>query len=115
MAQKANSTTSRRVFLLLLRNRVGATISMTPGRNASSSTASRASGTASPRPNAIRPASHKAVNTMSGSPEKPRLPVQLGTAVSRKPATAAAMKPKIISWACQNCGGMRVSGKAPAP
>ena len=32
-------------------------------------------------------------------------PVQLGIAVSMNPATVAAAKPKVISWACQtDCG-----------
>ena len=41
---------------------------------------------------AILPASHMATSTISGGPAKPRCPVQLATAVSRKPASAAALQ-----------------------
>ena len=82
---------------MLLRNSDGATSSITPGRKASSTAASSPNGSVSPRPKAMRPASHTAVSTTRGNPENPRLPVQLGTAVSRNPAIAAAIKTKIIS------------------
>ena len=40
-----------------------------------------------------------------GRPAKPFWPVQLGTAVNMKPATALMMKPNSISWLCQSIGG----------
>ena len=53
---------------------------------------------------AIRPASHTPNSSISGGPESGNAPVQFGTAVNRKPATAAAANPKIISCACQANG-----------
>ncbi len=38
------------------------------------------------------------------------IPVQLGTAVNKNPAIAAAAKPKIISWPCHVNSGIASAG-----
>ena len=53
---------------------------------------------------AIRPATQVEKSRTSGLPCNGNLPVQFGTAVSRKPATTAAMYPNSISWTCQSRG-----------
>ena len=63
----------------------------------------------------MRPVSHVANNTASGDPESGKAPVQFGTAVSKKPATAAAANPKIISWACQANGELPNMAQLGAP
>lgn len=83
------------------------------GRNDSSQTASHSGGSAPAAANATRPASHSIVSATSGAPAKPRVPVQLGTAVSRKPAIAAPMKPNSISWPCHRNGGSVADGTRP--
>ena len=96
-----------------------ATISRaTTRRNASGkarSTAVAAPAPISP-PNrvAARPAAHSSASAASGMPCSGSLPVQFGIAVSRKPATVAAPKPKTISWTCQTAGGS-ADGSAASP
>ena len=53
---------------------------------------------------AMRPNSHTANSNINGGPESGNAPVQFGSAVNRKPASAAAANPKIISCACQANG-----------
>src|SRR3954447_18437343 len=62
-----------------------------------------------------RARTHAADRASIGHPANPRRPVQLGTAVSRKPVIAAAMKPNSISCACQSVGGQFVSRDPPKP
>ncbi len=49
-----------------------------------------------------RPASQSTTKTNRGRPLIGSRPVQLGTAVRRKPVTAAATVPNIISWKCHD-------------
>ena len=53
---------------------------------------------------AARPAVHRPASAASGAPATASLPVQLGIAVKRNPATTAPPYPKIISCACQSIG-----------
>ena len=57
---------------------------------------------------AIRPATQVENSRISGLPCSGSLPVQFGTAVSRKPATTAAIYPNSISWTCQSRGANAV-------
>jgi len=60
-------------------------------------------------------ANQNTVSNSNGAPAKPRWPVQLGTAVRRKPAMAAATKPNIISCACHRVGGHPLGRGTPNP
>jgi hypothetical protein len=62
---------------------------------------------------ATRAISHSDARIIRGRPAKPRWPVQLGTAVSRKPATVAPMNPNSISWPCHSVGGQSVTRVVP--
>ncbi len=61
-----------------------------------------------------RAASQMPASSISGRPAKPRSPVQLGTAVSRKPAMALPMNPNSISCACQRVGGQEDPSGVPS-
>ena len=61
---------------------------------------------------AMRPATQVENSSISGLPCSGSLPVQFGTAVSRKPATTAAMYPNSISWTCQSRGANAVLSSA---
>ena len=71
------------------------------GRNSNSTVTSASIGMSAASANANRPASQMPERMTKGHPAKPRAPVQLATAVSRKPVMAAVMNPKSISCACQ--------------
>jgi hypothetical protein len=57
---------------------------------------------------AIRPIAHRVTSSASGKPRTGSRPVQLGTAVSRKPAAAAITNPNSISWTCHVRASKRV-------
>ena len=57
---------------------------------------------------AARPQAHAAARPNNGAPCRGKRPLQLGMAVSRKPATAAMAKPCTISWACQASGSIAI-------
>ncbi len=63
---------------------------------------------------ATRPIIQNRTSVPSGQPWSGSRPVQLGMAVRRKPAIAAATNPKISSWKCQAMGSNAV-GSAMAP
>ena len=56
-----------------------------------------------------RPATQTENSNTSGPPCSGSRPVQFGTAVSRKPATTAAIYPNSISWTCQSRGANAVA------
>ena len=91
----------------------GAIAATTAGMNSSSARPRTTGGSVPTETNAMRPRSHRTTSRISGAPANPRLPVQLGTAVSKKPATAAPINPYSISWPCQRCGGSGPIGEDP--
>ena len=84
------------------------------GRKARSTAATSPAGSAPAASIASRPAAQSAVSAIRGRPASARRPVQTGTAVSRKPAIAAATNPKSISCACHRDGASHAgAGQAP--
>ena len=66
-----------------------------------SSTATARGGSAPDSHIAARPSTHSVARTARPVPLTGSVSVHTGTAVSRKPATAAMAKPNSISWPCQ--------------
>jgi hypothetical protein len=112
--QSTTSTSSSGV--LRLRSRTSGRPMNAPrtGRNARSTAATSANGQDAALPASSLPSSHSADIATSGPPANPRRPVQLGTAVSRNPATAAQTKPNNISCPCQRAGGHDVASGRPS-
>ena len=63
----------------------------------------------------IRAISQRALSTSSGAPETGGRLVQVATAVSAKPPTAAPANPKIISCACHQLGAPSIPGNGRYP
>jgi len=81
---------------------------------ARSSTAAAQGPISADRPTAARPRAQSPTSSAKPGPRSGSRPVQLGIAVSRKPAITAATKPNSISWACQVAGSKAV-GRATTP
>ena len=61
----------------------------------------------------MRPSSQSAASPISGAPLIGGRPVQLGIAVSMKPAIAAGTKPNSMAWMCQESGSKRLGSTPP--
>ena len=85
------------------------------GTKARSSSATTPAGSAPENQTATRPASHSPATSATKRSVGAGAPVQFGTAVRKKPPSAALAKPKTISCACQAMGpGAKGSSAAPA-
>jgi hypothetical protein len=86
----------------------------TPASTTRKARSTTAAATGHGRPaQAMRPATQSPNSATSGQPVTGSRPVQFGTAVSTKPATTAAIYPKIISWACQFSAPNGPAGSTP--
>ena len=112
MSHSTVTTTSSGALRLALRNIGGASSASSTGSKLSSAAAVSQNGTAPTVLMATRPSIHRPTTIIRGRPAKPRAPVQLGTAVSRNPATAAMTKPYNISCECQYIAGSAPNGVA---
>ncbi len=80
------------------------TLAPSTGRKARSITATSGAGSAPENHTAMRPASHSPETMAMKRAGADFAPVQFGTAVRKKPPSAAVAKPKTISCACHRCG-----------
>lgn len=84
------------------------------GKKSKSSTIVRVNGIPKGANNKIRGSSQTQKSPSKAKPFTPGRPVQFCTAVSKKPATTAHVKPKIISWPCHH-NGLSVLGNTFIP
>lgn len=110
--QQVGTSSSGRLRLRL-RSSGGASSTHRTAGKARSTVATSSAGQCAEVASMTRANSQRTASSTRGPPAKPFDPVQLGTAVSRKPATAAPRKPKSISCPCQTLGAHVLSSGAP--
>jgi hypothetical protein len=118
VSRSATAMTPIGIGIMRLRQLCGATISRTATTqsttgNARSTAAASQSGRTTETRQAIRPTSQSTASPTSGAPWIGGRPVQLGIAVSMKPAMVAGTKPNSMAWMCQESGSKRLSSAPP--